>query len=72
VTPRMVEAVISDPDAWDYIAKAAVEQRDTHEFGSRGWSLLNRLFLVAAEIAESGACAQSVLDTRPRRDGDGL
>ena len=56
VTPRLVEAVIADPDAWEYIASAAVEQRDTREFGSPDWSLLNRLYLVAAEISESGAC----------------
>lgn len=70
VTPTVVEAVIADPDAWDYIAKAAHTQRDTHQFGTHGWSLLNRLFLIASEIAELGACAQPVHDTpRPSTTG---
>ena len=56
VTPRVIEDVMADPDAWEYIAKAAVEQRDARKFGSPDWSLLNRLYLVAAEISESGAC----------------
>lgn len=67
VTPRLIEAVLADPDAWEYIAHHATDVRRQAHAHTHIWYLLGRVIKLADDISAALhiASADAEIDARP-------
>ena len=67
VTPRLIEAVLADPDAWEYIAHHAIDVRRQAQAHTHIWHLLGRVIKLAGDMSAALhiASADAEIDARP-------